>query len=361
MNKIITDFKTGKYSKKTLVLCTITLLLLVLMITVFVSYNTSISAISSKTDKVIFEVVNGDTLDSITTRLENKKIIKNATFTRIAAKIDGTSSFLVGQYRLDRNWRSPTILKYMTKQENILKDEVMLTFREGIWAKDIAKKIAENTNVTSESLIALWNDDAFLRKCIKKYSFLDESILKTDYRVKIEGYLFPETYSFHKKTTPEAVTYTFLNQFEKAYAKIEKEVKNSKLSMHEIITLASIVQYESAKVEDMKLIAGVFFNRLAINQKLESSVTVCYSLYNYKDWQECELNTDIDSPYNTYMYEGLPVGPILNPGLDAIEAVLKPKKSDYFYFIADVHGDNTVYYAKTFEEHLKNQKKYLGY
>ena len=128
--------------------------------------------------------------------------------------------------------------------------------------------------------------------------------------------------------------------------------------MQQILTLASIVQFESATKSDMKKIAGVFYNRLDDNMKLQSSVTVCYALYDdFKDAQDCEVNTDVDSPYNTYEHKGLPIGPILNPGEDAIDAVLHPTKSDYLYFVADINGDGKVYYSKTLEEHEKKMEE----
>ena len=111
----------------------------------------------------------------------------------------------------------------------------------------------------------------------------------------------------------------------------------------------------------LELVAGVFYNRLAAGMKLQSSVTVCYAIDKEKDddWMACEVNPDFDSPYNTYRVEGLPPGPILNPGRDAIQAVLQPQASDYLYFMADVKGDGTVYYAKTYAEHQANVRKYL--
>ena len=110
----------------------------------------------------------------------------------------------------------------------------------------------------------------------------------------------------------------------------------------------------------MGLIAQVFENRLAIDMKLQSSVTICYALYEeYKKAIDCEINSDIDSPYNTYLHEGLPIGPILNPGEAAIRAVLHPTANDYLYFMADIYGDGKVYYANTLEEHEANVERYL--
>lgn len=350
-----------KWNKKTTVI-TVLLCLVLVVGAGFLYYRNSLQAVSNEDEAVYFEVVDGDGLASISSRLEDQDVIKNAFVANIYGRLNGTTAFSVGTYVLNRSWDTPRILMYLSNAENIKNDEVLLTFKEGIWAKDIAAKIGKETNVSAEELLALWNDDTFLAQCIAQYDFLDDSILNDEYRVKLEGYLFPETYYFKRDTTAEDVTYTFLNQFAIEYEKIREDVEKSELSLHEIVTLASVVQYESASKADMEMIAGVFYNRLAINQKLESSVTVCYSLYEFDSWLECEQKAHVvDSPYNTYLYEGLPIGPILNPGSDALEATLHPAKHDYLYFIADVQGDHTVYYAKTYEEHLKNVEKYLNY
>lgn len=351
-----------KFSKKQLIAGGIIAVIILAIIITFTIFKVNTAAISNTSEEVVFEVVDGDTIDSITARLEDEKIIKSASFAKLSAKLSGIDGFIVGQFKLDKSWDSNTIIKYLTVQKNVMHDEVLITFREGIWAKEIAGLIEEKVGISAESLIALWNDDTFLNSLIEKYDFLDESILNSEYRVKLEGFLFPETYSFNKKATAEEITYTFLDHFQSEYDKVKQDIEKSGMSLHDIITLASVVQYESKSEEDMKMIAGVFFNRLKQNMPLQSSVTVCYAMYEYDSWEECEVNTDIDSPYNTYQYAGLPTGPILNPGADAIQAVLHPKSHDYLYFIADINnvkdeGVGKVFYSKTLEEHSKLQSE----
>lgn len=359
----------AKLTKKQIIIISTVSVLLIGCLSFFLLLNTNTSAVSSKSEIVNFEVVEGDTLDSITNRLEKKKYIKNASFAKLAAKMDGTSQFVVGNFAIDKNWSANKILRYLCVSKNILKNEALITFQEGIWAKEIACILGndERYKVSEEELITLWNDDTFLKEAIKKYDFLDESILNSQYRVKLEGYLFPETYSIPFDATAEEITHIFLSHFDAIYTDLKDDIKKSNMRVHDVITLASVVQYEASASEDMKLVAGVFLNRLQEGMKLGSSVTVCYALYNDLDksdpnsWKDCEAKFDIDSPYNTYVYDGLPIGPIENPGRIAIEAVLSPTKSDYLYFMADVHGDGAVYYAKTYEEHAANTKKYLGY
>lgn len=228
-----------------------------------------------------------------------------------------------------------------------------------MWAKDVAALIEKQTGVKAGELLTLWNDDAYLNTLLKKYSFLSKDILNAQYKVKLEGYLYPETYSFHKDATAKQITETFLDQFQKTIAPYEADIKKSGMSMQEVITFASIVQYEASTKEDMEMIAGVFQNRLKQGMTLDSSVTVCYALYDdMTSGEDCEVNTHIDSPYNTYKNAGLPIGPILNPGAMAIQAVLHPKANDYLYFVADIYGDGKVYYARTLDEQEANIDKY---
>ena len=137
------------------------------------------------------------------------------------------------------------------------------------------------------------------------------------------------------------------------------------MSEYELMTLASIVEYEASTDEDMRLVAGVFMNRLEAGMKLQSSVTICYALYDFESWEECESasNNQNPSPYNTYVHEGLPPGPILNPSLRAIEATLDYTPSSYLFFIADVHGvvDGKVHYQTTYDEHVQDRLLLLGY
>lgn len=338
------------------------ILVVVLLVSIFTvnGYNNSLDAVSDKNQYVYFTVEQGDTLDSVTSRLEKQKIIRNAKNAKIAGKLAGTTAFSFGPYKVNKAWNTKQILEHLSNPKNIVHDEVMLTFREGMWAKDIAKKIGENTNVSSEELLKLWNNDKFLKKAIKKYDFLTKDILNSEYRVKLEGYLYPETYSFNKKnSTAEEITYRFLDQFDQVYKKYLKSgVKKTGMSVQQLVTLASVIQYEGATKKDMKMISGVFYNRLKKGQKLEASATVCYALYNFDSWEDCETRYDVQSPYNTYQVQGLPIGPILNPGKQALDAAVHPTKNDYYFYVADVKHDGKVYYSKTYEEHLKLIDKY---
>ncbi len=316
--------------------------------------------VQTTSEEVIFTVNQGDTLRSVSRRLEDEGIIRNAgSFYRFGKKND-LSGLMAGDYLLDKSSDPKTILEILTDPTMALTDEVTVTIIEGDWAKHTASKIAAMTNVSEEELLALWNDEGYIRSLMGRYPFLTEEVFDPAIRVSLEGYLAPETYRFFRETTAEAVTEKMLDQTLAVYNGFRDRIAASGLSVHELFTLASIVQYEAGKPEDMKMIAGVFYNRLNIGMLLQSSVTVCYSIdiEREDDWWACEFNSDYESPYNTYKYPGLPPGPILNPGRDAFEAVLDPTPSNYLYFMADVET-GTVYYAETLEEHNANVARYL--
>lgn len=324
-------------------------------------YFISIQPITKQSDVVIFEVSTGDTIQSVSKKLENRKLIRSKDMAAICAKLNKLQNVKVGQFEIDPSWSVKKIFSVLNDSKYIISNDIRITFIEGDWAKDIARKLAGKTDVLEADLVSLWNDESYVRSIMETYPFLTEDIFNKDSRVLLEGYLFPETYNFSAETTAEKLTERLLSQTNKIYEKYKDQFNKSSLSTHEIFTLASIVQYEASKEEDMRLVASVFYNRLEKKMMLQSSVTVCYAIDKEKadNWQKCEVNSSFDSPYNTYKVLGLPPGPILNPGEMAIDAVLNPTKSEYLYFMADVLGDGTVYFSKTYAEHQALVNKYL--
>lgn len=342
------------------------ILLLVLVFAIvggilFSKYSNAQKAVSKTSEEITFTVESGSSSKNVINKLKEEGIIRDSTFGYLYAKNNHLTDIKAGDYTLDKSWSLSEILTKLNDASSAIAYDATVTIVEGDWAKHIADKIAEVTNVSSEELIALWNNEDYLRSIMSDYPFLTEDIFNENIRIKLEGYLAPNTYNFFQETTAEEVTKKILDQSLSIYNKYENQIKESSLSIHELYTLASIVQYESGNIEDMKKIAEVFYNRMEIGMPLQSSVTVCYALDINKndDWTACEVNPNYDSLYNTYKYTGLPPGPIQNPGEDAFDAVLNPDSNNYLYFMADVYGDGTVYYAETYEEHEANVNKYL--
>lgn len=215
-----------------------------------------------------------------------------------------------------------------------------------------------------------------------QYGFLDTVPSKVD----LEGYFFPDTYRIAKNATKTEILETLLSNFKARFAKAQAEanykdgyyiipgfetlhLKNRVapgLTLHEVVTLAAMVEKETGRkgevatserlLEERKTVAGIFLNRLSIGQALQSDATINYITKSGRS-SSTLADTEIDSPYNTYKYPGLPLGPIGSPSLSSLVAVLAPIKTDFFYFLHSTAGE--IYYAKTFDEHVTNRNKYL--
>ena len=335
-------------------------LLTVLFITlagVYLFYNNSIKSISDDTSEIRFSIVDGMSATEVLSKLEEQELIKNASIAKIYLRFND-HSFKSGQFSLNKAMDLETIINYLSDSTNIITNEVDITLIEGYWLKHMADEISKQTSVSSDELLEFWNDETQIRELMKDYEFLSEDIFNDEIRISLEGYLFPETYRFDIDTDALKITKKILDKTNDIYLKYKDQINNSSLSIHELFTLASIVQYESKSVEDMHNIAQVFYNRIDKDMKLQSSVTVCYAKNISDDWKACETTPDFDSPYNTYMVEGLPIGPVTSFSESALNATLNPKSNDYLYFVADVYGDGQVYYAKTYQEHLNNVKRF---
>lgn len=188
---------------------------------------------------------------------------------------------------------------------------------------------------------------------IRKYDFLDDLPVEEEFRT-LEVYLFPDTYTFTYDMTPEDIVEMFLMTFSaRVDEQMREEIRAQGKTLHEVVTLASIVEGEVRTQEDRRLVADLFWRRLENDMLLQSDVTVAYALGTNKIQHSVE-ETQTDSPYNTYVYKGLPPGPVSNPSLDAMQAVMYPLENPFVFFLSNPQTGQTVF-AQTYEEHLKNQ------
>lgn len=335
------------------------IVLVLFLIIGFVCYRVydSLQPIQKAEEKVVFTIESNTSTKQVLQNLADEKIIKDSNTAYYYGRFISTMDFKAGIFELDKSWTLDEIFATLSDTNAAQTNNAKVTIVEGDWAKDCAKKFGEVTNVSEDELIALWSDKTWIESEMNKYPFLTEEMFNENVRIYLEGYLAPDTYIINKETTAQEITEKILDQTLAVYQKYEAAIKSSNLSVHEIYTLASIVQYEGGgNIDTLKNIASVFYNRLNIDMPLQSSVTVCYSIDFDKQvdqWQACEFNSDFESPYNTYKYKGLPPGAIENAGTTAFEAVLNPNNTDYLYFMADVKTGE-VYYASTYEQHLQN-------
>ena len=233
------------------------------------------------------------------------------------------------------------------------------TIIEGAKIPEAAESISKQTGIAAEDILAKWKDQDYLKSLIDKYWFLTEEILDPGIKYPLEGYLYPETYFLPvDNINIETLTASILDKTASELEPIKDRI-SSKLDMtvHEFLTFASVVERESLFEEDRPKIAGVFKNRLDRNMALQSDITVLYAL-DRTGVNVSIAETKTDSPYNTYVHQGLPVGPICAVPKRTMEDCLNYEPSDYLFFFAT--EDGKVLYSKTYEEHQKivNENKW---
>mgnify|MGYP000363343189 CR=1 FL=1 len=315
-------------------------------------YNINMAKVSN--DNTLKEVtIKAGSINSIANTLKENNLIKNITIFKVYTRLTNKTSLKAGTYNFSEDMGVKKIVSLLEEGKT---SENNITFKEGINVRGIAKLISKKTNNSYDSVMALMNDNNYIDELISKYWFLTNDIKNKNIYYSLEGYLFPDTYRFNnREVTTEEIFTKMLDEMDKKLSKYKDEINKSDLSVHEIITLASVVELEGAKATDRKGVAGVFYNRLASSAypTLGSDATTYYAS-KIDDWSYSltykELN-DCKNKYNTRCSSntGLPVGPICNPGIESIEATINPDKHEYYYFVADCNGK--VYLTKNSTEH----------
>lgn len=298
----------------------------------------------------------GSSVSTIARTLSEHDLIRNEKVFEYYVRLQNEHHLQAGTYELSKSMTVPDIITELTEGRRPLNPAITFTIPEGSNFERIVAIIAEATNFDEEEIKETLTDESIVKKFISKHEILTEEILAEDVRYPLEGYLFPMRYDFYDKDiTIEEIVDTMIAQMEHVLFSQKTTRIKKRYSYHEILTLASIVEREAKEQEDRPLIAGVLFNRLKEGMRLAVDPTVAYALGEHRYMTSLQ-DLEVDSPYNTYMYEGLPPGPIASPGEKAIAAVLSPKESDYLFFYARPNGE--VIYNETYEKHRKVQEKY---
>lgn len=317
--------------------------MLVLLAMIFLGgfiYNYELSPVSRDSEKVIVEIKEGS-IYSIGDTLYKEGLIRNTLIFKVYVKVNRVNSLKASTYELDKNMSLKEIIKVLEAGNGYNPDEITIIFKEGLNVRKIAKLVEENTNNSYDDFMKLMNDSDFIDKKIDEYWFLTDSIKNSKIYYPLEGYLFPETYAFlNKDVTVEDIVDTMLKEMGKVLEGYKDRIENSEYNIHELMTLASIVELEGASADDRASVAGVFYNRLHDGWVLGSDVTTYYYLKIDDFKQSLNGNKNLytcDNAYNTRCtsFVGLPVGPISNPGKESIDAVINYKKHNYYYFVAD--------------------------
>lgn len=344
--------------KKFLLVVALLLVLLILLVLCALGYyKVSLEPVDKNSkEEITIEVKKGDTYYSLSDELKANDLIKSELTYKIYLKLNKPTGIKAGTYKLSKSNNVSEIVNILSNEGTYTNpDEITIKFLEGKHMRYIAKTIADNTNNKTSDVSKLLKDKDYLNSLINDYWFIDKSILNKDIYYSLEGYLYPNTYNFkNKDVTVKEIFKKMLDEMNKKLTPFKSDLEKSKYSIHEILTLASIVEVEGGSSTDRAGIAGVFLNRLNSKWSLGSDVTTYYAAkveLSERDLYQNEI--DSKNAYNTrsdYLAGKLPVGPICNPSIDSIKAVLYPKKSNYYYFVADKNGK--TYFTKTYQEHL---------
>jgi peptidoglycan lytic transglycosylase G len=292
---------------------------------------------------VSFELASGTSLPHLATQLQQQKIIKNASAFTVYVVATGVRHRLeAGSYELNPHDQVSTIVNVLAHGQISVHTMVV---PEGFTIAKI-RSLAAQKGITNQDFDAALAD-TYSNSFLAGRPAGDTSL---------EGYLFPDSYQIEQPASAKVLIQTMLNNFGQKVdqAGLAQAYAAEGLSLHQGITLASIVEREAGDPQDQPIIAQVFLKRLQLGMPLQSDVTVDYA----SQLTGLPFSVTLDSPYNTYAHTGLPPGPIASPGLSAMEAVAHPADTDYLYFLADKNG--VVHYAQTAQEHEANVQQYLG-
>ena len=295
--------------------------------------------------------------------LQEKELIRSTTFFKIYLKLFNidSKSLKAGTYNLNKEMSLKEIIDILKEGNNFNEDEISITFKEGITMRGVASVIATNTNNTEEDVMNVFKDTEYLKGLINKYWFITDKILNNKIYYPLEGYLFPETYRFNNKdVTVKDIFGKLLDQMDKVLTPLKEDIEKNKHDVHEILTLASLVEKESRDNEEYrKKVASVFENRIKRGMSLGSDVTTYYALKidnaatyikeKCKNGRNC-INYKVASPYNTRLQDGsmngkLPVGPISTVSESCIKAVLNHEETNYIYFISNIKTGEMFFYS----------------
>ena len=319
------------------------------------------------------QIPDGSNAQEIGSTLEKSGVIKNGLVFTLYVKYKNYNELKSGYYNLQKSMSVEDVIKELQKGGTPEPQEVTLaslTIPEGYTLEQIAQTIGQlqgnfKEPLTAEAFLAKVQDETFIAQEVAKYPNLLASLPAKDsgVRYRLEGYLFPATYTIKENTTVESLIDEMLAAMDKNLSSHYATIKEKNLTVNELLTIASLVEKEGAKTEDRKLIAGVFYNRLNQGMPLQSNIAILYAEgklgQNISLADDAGIDTTINSPYNVYTNLGLMPGPVDSPSLDAIESSINQTKSDYLYFVANVQ-DGKVYYATTLEEHDKNVQEHIN-
>jgi len=297
-----------------------------------------------------FFIAKDEALKNVSYRLEKEGYIFSDFIFRLYIKITGEEKNIkAGNYIFSSSLSIKDVIKIITANAG----NGAFLVKEGDTLREIELNLRNEKIVDSSFSLVKWQTNDFL-------TFYPEMLKSAPVNASLEGFLFPDSYNFTKGLKEQELIKIFLDNF---YKKFKKEIfyliENQQDDFYKILVMASLLEKEIRSEEDKRMVADLLWRRLKSDLLLQVDATICYA--QNKSFFDCQLIVEsfkIDSPYNTYLYKGLPPTPISNPGLESIKAALNPLPNNYWYYLTDRKTGETIF-SKTYEEHLKARAKYL--
>ena len=332
-----------KFNPKIILIVIISCLIILLGL-----YKITISKPIKSEKEIIMTIEEGETFYGVLNKLKEEDKIKGLPFIKLYVKIlNKDIEVKPGEYIIKNNSTFDELIDDLTAGRSI--DLVNFTVPEGYSIDEIADKLELEGICSKEDFI----------EALKTYELPSYVVNKEGKRYALEGYLFPDTYLIKKGESPQNIIKVMIERFEEVLKEVEKEIGVSieNEDIEDLIIKASMIEKEAVLDSERSKVASVINNRLNIHMKLQIDATVIYALGEHVDTVLLD-HLEIDSPYNTYVNYGLPIGPISNPGIESIKATLKPEETDYLFYV--LQNDKSHYFTNNYDDFLNKQEE-LGY
>jgi len=342
-----------------LTILVITVLIAAVSLTSYFYIKSSLEPVDPGSKKeVVVDIPIGSSVSYIAQTLEDSGLVKNARVFKYYVKFKNESEFMAGEYHMNPSMTFQEIIESL-KTGRIMQEPVFtMTIPEGRQLDEIAAVIAEKTKQPEKEVFKSLNDEKFIKSLMEKYpSILTTEVWAKDIKHPLEGYLFPATYAFYKESPSlDEIVSTMLDKTQSVVEKYRQDIEREDMTVHQFLTMSSLIEEEATEKADRDKIASVFYNRIEEGMPLQTDPTVLYAQGKHKA-RVTYKDLEVDSPYNTYKNKGLTPGPISNAGTMSMEAALHPADTEYLYFLAS--SDGTVYFSSTLEEHNSLKAKYI--
>jgi len=323
----------------------------------------AIDADASEDDYIILEIEPGMRATDVIDILYEEELIRNSMIAGLLVRFRGWGSVQAGEYQVYAGLSLEGMFAMFRGGDIVYGERIYIIIPEGELITRIAEIFADALEMDADDLLELWSDEDFLTELIEEYWFLTDEILDSDIIYPLEGYFYPIRHEIPEAFEDDAreVTRAMLDMTEHRLTDVRGQIEDHEMTFHEILTFAAIIEGETQDSDEKAMVAGVFQNRLEYPMLLQTDVSAQY-LVPERQVQVTYDMLEYDSPYNTYIHEGLPPGPMNSPSTYAIEAAMNPAEHEYLFFISDMFNcvDGGKHYFTNYDDHLEFRNLYLN-